>query len=158
MVNFEQFKRKPLTREELEEQSRGVKKTGEILRGMEQEEMISDKPDERALGEKSETADILDTLTEGREKAEGDTRILDLSKHLEANQKKMEQIPGYKEITQALNIGNQGRIAQLRKEFPGSFEQLNEVLVEMRNLHKKKEALIEILTERGLKESGQKAA
>ncbi|MBI3074799.1 MAG: hypothetical protein HYY92_01100, partial [Parcubacteria group bacterium] len=37
MASFEQFKKKPFTREELEEQSRGVRKTGEILRGLEGE-------------------------------------------------------------------------------------------------------------------------
>lgn len=155
MVNFEQFKRKPLTREELEEQSRGVKKTGEILRGMEQEEIIPYKPDERALGERSENEN---TLTEGQKEAEADTRILDLNKQLEANQKKMEQIPGYQEIMRTLNGGDQVEIAQLKKEFPDSFDELHEVLIEMQNLHKKKEALIEMLTERGLKESRQKAA
>lgn len=43
MSGFEQFKRKPLTREELEEQSRGVRKTGEILRGMQEAESAGEK-------------------------------------------------------------------------------------------------------------------
>lgn len=155
MTSFEQFKRKPFTREELEEKSRGVRKTGEILRGMEQEKAVPDKLDGEMAEEGNGTEDI---PVERFEEVPADTRILELNKQLEATQKEIDHIPGYQEALRALRDGDQEKIIRLKKEFPDSFGQLWEALTKMQSLHKEKDALLYDITQKGLGEGGQKAA
>lgn len=159
MEGFEQFKKKPLTREELEARSRGVRKTGEILRGMEQSgESSSVERGATPAGYEAAGAESAPVMKEEKEKVAGDTRILEMNKRLEETQKGMEQIPGYQEIRRALSSGSQGEVERLKREFPDAFARMQESLIEMKHLHREKDALLEEMTRKGLEKGEQKAA
>lgn len=129
MVSFEQFKRKPLTREELEEKSRGVRKTGEILRSLEE-------PSEEKI--------------EGASPKNRDERQLEaLEKEIaEVARYMAEKISGYAELKetqkQSLAMTAEERAAAVKnfdKHFPGSREEIQNSL---REIKERKEAIEKI--------------